>query len=173
MSAVMENILTRRSCRSYSAKQLSEEQLGLILKAGLWAPSGMNRQPWQFTVVQSPENLARLDKTVLKSMGAQERGSFFYHAPTLVMVSAPEDVFTAAADCALALGNMMLEAHELGAASCWIHGVTRTRDDREVRELLTELGVPPEHAVLGSLALGFADGPYKEVPRKDVVVLRK
>jgi nitroreductase len=65
MSAVLENILTRRSCRSYGEKQLSEEQLELILKAGLWAPSGMNRQPWQFTVIQSPENLALLNRTVL------------------------------------------------------------------------------------------------------------
>jgi len=173
MSAVLENILTRRSCRSYGEKQLSEEQLELILKAGLWAPSGMNRQPWQFTVIQSPENLALLNRTVLGAAGGPERASFFYGAPTLVAVSAPVSISTAYADCALALGNMMLEAHEIGVDSCWINGVTGAWEKEEVRALMQKLGVPEGHKVWGCAALGFADTPLKDVPRKKITVLRR
>lgn len=173
MNAVLENILSRRSCRAYRAKQLSEEQLADILQAGAWAPSGMNRQPWQFTVIQEPENLERLNRTVQGAGGAAGRASFFYGAPTLVAVSAPEAISTANADCALALGNMMLEAHAIGVASCWINGVTGAWESPEVQTLMRELGVPADHRVWGCAALGFAAGPFKEVPRKNIVVLRR
>lgn len=169
MNAVMENILSRRSCRSYQARQLSEEQLSEILQAGVWAPSGMNRQPWQFTVIQAPENLEKLNRTV----GAAGRGSFFYGAPTLVAVSAPEALSTANADCALALGNMMLAAHAIGVGSCWINGVTGSWERPEVQALMRELGVPEGHKVWGSVALGFTAGPFQEVPRKNITVLRR
>ena len=55
MNAVMENILTRRSIRAFQNKEIPREELEQIIRAGLYAPSGQNRQTWKFTVVADRE----------------------------------------------------------------------------------------------------------------------
>ena len=62
-------ILTRRSIRSYQAKQISEDALETILTAGQYAPSGMNQQSAKAIVIQSKE-LAPLEDgcNVLENM---------------------------------------------------------------------------------------------------------
>lgn len=67
-------------------------------------------------------------------------------------------------DCACAIENMFLAACSLGIGSCWINQLGTTCDDPQVRELLTELGVPENHKVYGCVALGYkAEGaPMKE-----------
>lgn len=44
MNEVIQNILTRRSIRTYKEEQISDEQLDSILEAGKYAPSGGNSQ---------------------------------------------------------------------------------------------------------------------------------
>ena len=51
-NAVLDNILTRRSCRAYTDRPVSKEDLDTILKAAIYAPSGMSRQSWKFTVIR-------------------------------------------------------------------------------------------------------------------------
>ena len=46
MNEVLQNILTRRSTRKFKEEQIKEEELDLILKAGIYAPSAMNKQSW-------------------------------------------------------------------------------------------------------------------------------
>ena len=61
-NAVLDNILTRRSCRAYTDRPVSKEDLDTILKAAIYAPSGMSRQSWQFTVIRKKENIQELAK---------------------------------------------------------------------------------------------------------------
>ena len=44
----------------YEKRQLSEDVLSAILKAGLLAPSTRNRQPWHFSVVHNPKTIQRM-----------------------------------------------------------------------------------------------------------------
>ena len=57
MNQVMENILTRRSVRGFNEKPIPREELEQILKAATYAPSGMNRQTWQFTAILNQEKI--------------------------------------------------------------------------------------------------------------------
>ena len=43
MNEVLNNILTRRSIRSFKEEQIKDNELEAILKAGIYAPSGMNK----------------------------------------------------------------------------------------------------------------------------------
>jgi len=52
---VQEAILKRRSIRKFKDKSLSTIQIRKIIKAGTYAPSGKNGQPWRFTVLTSKE----------------------------------------------------------------------------------------------------------------------
>jgi hypothetical protein len=82
MDTVINHILTTQECAKFSIEQIGDEDLNLSLKATTLAPSGMNQEPWHFTAIQDPETLRELDE---KAAGPGE--SFFYHAPTLILVS--------------------------------------------------------------------------------------
>ena len=90
MNEVIQNILNRRSWRSYEDKQIKEEELEQIIRCGLWAPSAMNQQSWHFTVVQDKETIQRIRKGCQEMMETDR--DMFYGAPTLVIVTGKVDV---------------------------------------------------------------------------------
>ena len=53
----MKEIFERTSVRQYTDEKVTDEQIEKLLKAAMAAPSAMNRQPWEFIVVQDPEML--------------------------------------------------------------------------------------------------------------------
>ncbi len=62
---LLEGIYTRRSIRQYTDQPVEREQLMKIIRAGTWAPSGLNNQPWRFVIIKGSEvrsELAKLTK---------------------------------------------------------------------------------------------------------------
>ena len=47
---IFEALFTRRSIRSFTAEGVSEEDLDMVLRAAMAAPSAHNSQPWHFVV---------------------------------------------------------------------------------------------------------------------------
>lgn len=190
MNEIIKNILSRRSIRTYKEEQISDADLNLVLEAAKFAPSGSNSQSWHFTVVQNKEKLEQLNflvreafKSLLideKTYRAKRSGkiasqsdsySFYYHAPTLIIVSNEREYVNAMADCATALENIFLTAHSLGLGSCWINQLSWFCDEPKVRKMLTSLGIPENHMVGGSAVLGFTSGlEPKAAPRKEGIV---
>lgn len=182
MNEVIQNILTRRSVRSYKEEQISDEHLNLILEAAKFAPSGMGKQDWHFTAVQSKEKIQKLSFAIkealqnspveqLKNMGSNPNYNPFYSAPTIIITAYNRDSLTKVSDCAAALENIFLAAHSLNIGSCWIHMLAVTGDYPKVRSILTELGIPKDYEVSGTAALGFnsTESP-KAAPRKEGTV---
>lgn len=157
MNEVIQNILTRRSWRSYQPQQISDQQLDIILKCGLYAPSAMNQQSWHFTVLQNKELIARLTKGCQQMMGIEHDP--FYGAPTLVLVTGKEGNIAPVADCALAMENMFLAAASLGLGSCWINCVGRYLTTEEGRRFAQDAGIPQGYAGVGCMILGYPKGP--------------
>ena len=48
-----ETIIGRRSCRNYKQDPVEKEKIGKILEAATFAPSPVNKQPWEFIVVNN------------------------------------------------------------------------------------------------------------------------
>ncbi len=172
MNDVIQNILTRRSVRSYQEKQISDEALNAILEAAKFAPSGMGRQGWHFSAVQNKEIIEKLViaiKEVLqnseieqfKKMGSNPAFDPFYGAPTIILTAYDKNGQTGVSDCGVALQNIFLAAHSLNIDSCWIHILTFVCNDPKVRSILTELGIPEDYELSGSASLGFNS---KEAP---------
>ena len=120
MSEILENIKTRRSVRNYKPDAIPEEKLSRIIEAGLCAASGMNRQSSIIIAVTNKELRDRLMRMNASIIG-REGSDPFYGAPVILIVLAKKDVPTHIYDGSLVIGNMMLEAHELGLGNCWIH----------------------------------------------------
>lgn len=157
MNEIMQNILTRRSVRAFRPDQVKDEDLEQILQAGLYAPSAMNRQTWQFTVVQGEDHLQTLTKVMQKALNNPNYN--FYQPPTLILVSNVRENGNAFADTGCAMENMLLAAHSLGLATVWINQLKDTCDLPEVRRVLDGFGVPASHIVCATVALGYAKEP--------------
>jgi len=48
----LEAIMTRRSVREFERRQIPDEALNTIIKAGTYAPTALDLQPWAFVVMQ-------------------------------------------------------------------------------------------------------------------------
>lgn len=176
MENVIENIKSRRSARKYKNEQISDEALYTILESAKHAPSGGNSQTWNFTVIQNQEILLKLnsyirdafeklevDENTYKSIrggkiaSKNDSYSFYYNAPTLIITSNDSNYSNAMADSACALENMLLSANYLKLGACWINQVTWFDSDKNVRSLLTSLGIPENYKVCGSVCVGYGD----------------
>ena len=182
MNEVIQNMLTRRSIRTYKKEQITEEQLNNMLETAKRAPSGGNSQTWRFTVVQNKEKLEQLnflvrgafkelevDEKTYSSKKSGKKASesdtykFYYNAPTLIIVSNDKDYSNCMADSAVALENILLAAHSMGLGACFINQLTWFCDDRAVRKALTDIGIPENYVVCGAATVGYNSGSVPKV----------
>ena len=167
MSSVLENIKTRRSVRKYKPDPVPRELIEQVLEAGTYAATGRGQQSPVIVAVTNKDLREKITKLNAEIFG---RPGFdtFYGAPVILIVAANKANTTAIYDGALVLGNMMLEAHELGLGSCWIHRCKEAMDSELYKDLFKKLGIVGDYEGVGHLALGYADGPQpKCAPRKE------
>ena len=60
--AAINNIMTRTSIRQYTNEPVSKADIETMLRAGMAAPTAVNRQPWHFVAVTNKEKLAELGR---------------------------------------------------------------------------------------------------------------
>ena len=170
---VLQCIKTRRSCRAYTAQQVEPEKLKAILEAGTWAASGMGRQAPKIVVLTDPAELAGLERMNAAVQGNPDAHPF-YAAPKVCIVLTDPNVHTCVEAGALVLGNLMLAAHSLGVASCWIHRAREEFDSPEGKALLKKWGVDEHYIGVGHCILGYAanEAPAPKPRKKDYVIYR-
>lgn len=151
---LMETILNRRSVRKYSGEKIEEEIIKKILQAGLAAPSGRSRRPWEFILVRDKETLSKM--SVSRKCGA---GMLAQADCAIVVIADPKKTDVWTEDCSIAMAYMHLMADRLGVGSCWIQGRLRNApDDRTMEEHLRELlGYPKEYCLEAILSLGMTE----------------
>ena len=154
---VIETIRTRVSCREYDERKVSLGKLSQILEAGKMAPSAMNRQIAKITCVRTK---AKVEQLRALSLEVQNRDCM-YGANTIVLVHGPrEDRFTAQ-DCSCVLENIFVAANALKIQSCWINQFDDLFETPKGKRIKTRLGIPEDHRIVGSAALGYAKHPEK------------
>lgn len=167
MQDSVKYLLERRSIRSYEEKQLTDEQLTTILKAGIFAPSGMNDHKWKLVVFKRGGEM----DTIIRDAD----GDPFYGAPALVAVFVDKDSHTPMQDGSLAIGNMLNAAYMLGLGSCWINSMASFFDTEAGKKLKGKYKVPENYFCVGSCVLGYTKGENpKPLDRpEDMVIFTK
>lgn len=177
MNEVLSNIYARRSVRSYSAEAVPEDAVMEVIKAGTYAPSGMNAQGLRFVVVSDRavmDGYSKKAKEAWQEMAkkAAKEGNktaaerleaiakrlsnpsldLFHGAPLLIFVFTAPNTITPVEDGSLAAENMMLAARSLGLGSCWIGFAAPLANDPQ---WMAGLGVPADHKLIAPLVFGF------------------
>ncbi|MCH5309720.1 MAG: nitroreductase family protein [Prevotella sp.] len=136
MKAFKDLVQTRRSYRKFTDEEIDPEDLKLILRAALMAPTSKSTRAWQFVVVDDKLDLEKLSDA--KNLG----GQFLKDAPVAIAVLGDplrDDCWIE--DCAVAAISMQYQAEDLGLGSCWVQMRGRGLDD----------GTPAETVIRGVL----------------------
>lgn len=117
MENTIDTIYDRRSIRKYEDKPVNPDLVQEILRAGMFAPSGSNKQPWHFVVFDDKEKIQEL-KNIHPYAKTLET------APVCIMVCGDTQKQMAqgfyVTDCSAATENMLLAAKALGLDTCWM-----------------------------------------------------
>ena len=140
---VIEAILNRKSIRYFKPYTIPEEEVKLLVECTRYAPSGGNRQPWEFLVVDDREDIQQIYDFGWRAYGGGHNVCRFGEASLLVF-------FLGSAQCYLAAENLCLAAYGLGYGSCMIGGFDR----RKTKALL---GIPRGKKTQLFVVVGMAD----------------
>lgn len=182
---LMDLIKSRHSIRKYTDEQIKKEDLEKILEAGNYAPNAGGGQRSMMVAIHNKElaakigkmNLARFDRENLAgNFVSKEQPSTiddpaikngFYDAPAVICIFAQSNFLFRTADAFCMAENMILQATELGIASCIISRGFETFDNEEGRAYMKEWGVPESYTCQCFVILGYIDGeqPHSK-PRK-------
>ena len=149
--AVFENIMTRTSIREFTDRPIAKDTMDMLLKAGMAAPSAMNKQPWAFVAVTERE--------VLDSLNAHHPYANLKTATAAIIVCGDmkktiEDKGREywVQDCSAATENILLAAHGFGLGAVWC-GVYPV--DERVKEVSAVLGLPEDIIPLNIITMGY------------------
>ena len=150
-------IHSRKSVRSYTAKKVSRALLTKLVRAGMAAPTAMNRQPWVFIAIDDRATLDRLARGL-------KYAQMLRRAPAAIAVcgnmkralSGPMKAFWVQ-DCSAAAQNVLLAAEASGLGAVWTAGYP-------VKPLMAHisrvLGLPGHIVPLCVIPVGYPDGDF-------------
>ncbi|MFQ3547941.1 MAG: nitroreductase family protein [Termitinemataceae bacterium] len=118
MNKVIETILSRCSIRQFTGDTIPEEDIELILRAGMAAPSAVNVQPWNFILITDRTILEKLQRELPYAKMLDKA------ACAIIVCGIPDKDETFAKifwiqDCSAATENILLAAHALGYGAVW------------------------------------------------------
>jgi nitroreductase len=160
----------RYSCRSFSPQPIPEAILNKVAEAGLYAPSGHNRQPWRLIVVPDPAVVADLDALVLERLRVvapaeyeakrAHGGTVFYGAPAVIAIARERNGGRVSADLEVGLvaAYVLLAATALGLASVANGALPLLDEAPEAEGIRARLGVPQGFDLALGILLGHASG---------------
>ena len=172
LNPVLSNIMARRSVRKYLDKPVEHEKLELLVRAGINAPSGMNRQPWIIRVVEDQQLIADVTEIYKQENAEQVKRdkdfkNMFRNAPNLICVCTPAKG-GGELDAGLLGENIMLAAQALGLGTCCLGGPVRfLLSNEKCRFFLDRLNIPDDYRLNYIIAVGYPDEQPAAKPRDE------
>ena len=144
-----EGIMTRRSIRSFKADHIDRAEVEDIIRAGMYAPSAVNCQPWHYMIIDDRSLLDRI-------MDIHPYAKMLKEAPCAILVLGDEDLQHApgywVVDCGAATQNILLAAHSKGIGSVWLGLHPREQRKEGIRQLFD---LPGHIQPFALVALGY------------------
>jgi nitroreductase len=140
-------IKTRRSIRKFTDKPLYDDMINRIIEAGIWAPSGMNNQPWKFAVIKDKDLKTKISELTHYSKIVQS-------ADALISVFLDKAESYDRTKDVMAIGaciqNMLLYIHSEGLGAVWLGQILANKD-----KVLELVGGSNELELMAVIALGY------------------
>lgn len=145
-----EGLLTRRSIRKYRKDPIPQDIIDKLIRAAMYAPSAVNKQPWHFIALKEKEVFEKI-------MEIHPNSKMLSEAALAVVICgdtklAHGDGIYWPVDCAAATQNMLLAAHGLGLGAVWIGIYPR---QQRVEGLEKIFGLPSNIKPFAVVSIGY------------------
>lgn len=160
----LATIYNRKSVRRYTNRPVSREQVTELVRAGMAAPSAVDKRPWAFVAITDRAMLDRLaDALPYAKMLKQATAAIAVCGDMDKALTGDSQAYWVQ-DCSAATQNILLAAESMGLGAVWT-GVHPVRD----RELLVAdiLGAPSNIIPLNVIAIGYPTGDDKPKDKWD------
>ena len=172
--AVNQVIMSRRSIRQYKPVTVGRDTLEMILKAGINAPNGMNKQSWEIRVVDNPEVLEQFKEAMREAnSGNRMAGECFRGAPVMVFIANDTAYDCSPIDCGLLAENMILSGWSMGVGSVCLGSPVRfigSPDDpsnEKIQAVWKKLDFSEGYKLIICVGMGYADESPEAKPRDE------
>ncbi len=161
----INTIMTRVSVRQFTTEKPSDEQIDVLLRAAMAAPSAVNKQPWGFLVVDDPELLQKIGEQFPNSRVQNNAQVAIVPCGDLTLALEGEAQDYWIQDVSAAVENLLLAAHSMGLGAVWT-GLTPIK--ARAQQAADLLGLPEHIVPLCIIPVGYpAEQPevknkYKE-----------
>ena len=152
---VIKVIHSRKSVRHFTDEKVTKEQLELLIKAGLAAPSANNVQPWAFIGITNRDILDKLANGLpyAKMLFRASAAIVVCGIPAKAGTDSPEGYWVQ--DCSAASQNILLAADSIGLGTVWTGVHPRAERIKVVRDIL---GIPETVIPLNVIPIGYPEG---------------
>ena len=151
MTNFKDLVQLRRSHRKFTGEEIDAEDVKMILRAALMAPTSKSQRAWHFVVVDNKTDLEKL-------ADAKDMGSQLIKGATMavVVLGDPMQNDCWVEDGSIAAISMQYQAEELGLGSCWVQMRGRGLSDGTTADTVIRgiLDIPENYCVLCVLAFG-------------------
>lgn len=155
---VMENILNRKSVRKYTKEEVKKEQLEMLVRAGMAAPSARNSQPWLFFIINDRAILDNLAKQLPNAKMLLNAKAAIVVCGNLQKALEGDGREFWVQDCSAATQNILLAAESMGLGAVWTGAYPRKET---VNIIKVELGLPEHIVPLNVIPIGWQTGEEK------------
>lgn len=154
----LQTIISRKSVRHFTEKQVSRTDLEKLVKAGMSAPTAMNSQPWAFIIIDEKEILDYLaeDLPYAKMLFQATSAIVVCGDMTKALPGVAKDFWIQ--DCSAATENILIAAEGLGLGAVWTGVYPIEENIKTVRE---NLEIPEEIIPLCVIPVGYPTGVDK------------
>ena len=161
--AVDNVIMSRRSIRNYKQIPVSRDTMQVILKAGINAPNGQNRQSWEIRVVDNPDTMSEIKAAMsAANPDVPMAGDSFRNAPVMAFIAADTSYDFSLLDCGMLSENMVLSAWSMGVGSIclgspvrFLDGSESIRSNPEIRKVMDKLGFSEGYQLVLCVGFGY------------------
>lgn len=148
-------ILQRKSVRNFTNEKVSKEQLKILVKAGMAAPTAVNKQPWAFIAIDDKEILNQLGDALPYAKMTKKASAAIIVCGDMQKALADWEQEFWIQDCSAASQNILLAAESMGLGAVW----TAAYPAKDRMALVVEILNLPEHIIpLNVIPIGYSSG---------------
>lgn len=153
---VLQNILNRKSVRSFADRPVSREQIDTLLHAAMAAPTGRDMRPWKFVVVEGRAEMDSLAQRLpYAKMLTEAAAAIIVCGDMSVTDSHGKPSTNWTFDCSAATENLLLMAEAMGLGAVWtgVHPY-----EERLGAVKSALGLPEHIVPLNVIPIGYPKG---------------
>ncbi len=158
MNDTLKTIFSRKSVRTYRNEPVAKEKLEMLVRAGMAAPTAVDKRPWEFIIITDRKVLSQLADTLPYARMARQAPAGIVVAGDTKKQWGGQDSLYWIMDCSAASENILLAAESMGLGAVWTAIYPEDGRAETVRKIL---GLPGHVVPLNLIPVDIPQGAEK------------